>query len=172
MPPPNNPIAALAEALKMFLPHKPATTLETPTFKWSSTAQYEEFQLFHESIKSWFCLHSIQMNLTAKVSDWNTFSISLVSLDARNGMNGKFTALTLKLVQLPKSAKGFQDHFMSKVDHTVPQQCGIYQLEDVHISQQKPQMNWLIICGHLPTNAFSQHMRKSRQTSSFDLSKP
>ena len=41
-----DPHAALTAALKLLLPNKPATTLQTPTFEWTTPDQKGEFKLF------------------------------------------------------------------------------------------------------------------------------
>ena len=53
-----DPFAALTAALKALAP-SPSTLLVTPTFDWNSTEQYNDFQLFVKSVKSWFTLQNI-----------------------------------------------------------------------------------------------------------------
>ena len=47
-----DPLAALTAALKLLLPNQLATTLQTPTFEWTISDQYDEFKLFQESMES------------------------------------------------------------------------------------------------------------------------
>ena len=57
-PEPADPFAPMTAALKALAPN-PSTLLITPTFDWNSTEQYDDFQLFMKSIKSWFTLQNI-----------------------------------------------------------------------------------------------------------------
>ena len=57
-PEPADPFAALTAALKALAPN-PSTLLIAPTFDWNSTEQYDDFQLFVKSVKSWFTLQNI-----------------------------------------------------------------------------------------------------------------
>ena len=56
MPEPD-PFAALTAALKALAPN-PSTFLIAPTFDWNSTEQYDDFQFFIKSVKSWFTLQN------------------------------------------------------------------------------------------------------------------
>ena len=51
-----DPLAVLIAALMSLMSNLPATNLTTPTFEWTTTDQYDEFNLFGESTESWFCL--------------------------------------------------------------------------------------------------------------------
>ena len=55
---PADPFATLTAALKALAPN-PSALLIAPTFDWNSTEQYNDFQLFVKSVKSWFTLQNI-----------------------------------------------------------------------------------------------------------------
>ena len=55
-PDPADPIAALTAALTKLLPNQPSISLMTPSFDWNTMEQYDDFQLFHKSVESWFTL--------------------------------------------------------------------------------------------------------------------
>ena len=57
-PKPADPFAALTAALKALAPNR-STLLIAPTFDWNSAEQYDDFQLFIKSVKSWFTLQNI-----------------------------------------------------------------------------------------------------------------
>ena len=57
-PEPADPFAALTVALKVLAPN-PSTLLVALTFDWNYTEQYDDFQLFVKSVKSWFTLQNI-----------------------------------------------------------------------------------------------------------------
>ena len=61
MPPldPTDPIAALTAAIAKLLPNQASISLVTPSFNWNTTEQYDDFQLFHKSVESWFMLQNI-----------------------------------------------------------------------------------------------------------------
>ena len=52
-------LAAFTAALAALKPNPPTITLKMLTFKWSAYDQYEEFQLFHESLTTWFHLQGM-----------------------------------------------------------------------------------------------------------------
>ena len=58
-PDPADPIAALTAVLAKLLLNQPLTSLMTPSFDWNTTEQYDDFQLFHKSVESWFTLQNI-----------------------------------------------------------------------------------------------------------------
>ena len=58
-PDPADPIAALTAAVTKLLPNQPSISLVTPSFDWNTTEQYDDFQLFHKSVESWFTLQNI-----------------------------------------------------------------------------------------------------------------
>ena len=51
-------ITLLTNTLKALAPNF-STLLIAPTFDWNSTEQYDDFQLFIKSVKSWFTLQNI-----------------------------------------------------------------------------------------------------------------
>ena len=73
-PQPADPFVALTAALKALAPN-PSTLLITPTLDWNSTEQYNDFQLFVKSVKSWFTLQNI-------VKEENTKPDSTTSTDS------------------------------------------------------------------------------------------
>ena len=128
------PLAALATALKSLMPNQHATNLKMPTFEWTTSDQYDEFKLFCESTKSWFCLQAIPdepddkgahleyiLNFlgTTGHQKWNQWTPANASAD--------------DIVATMKSVKSFLDHLASQIDHTVSQRCQIYQVEDTWI---------------------------------------
>ena len=82
-PEPADPFAALTAALKALAPN-PSSLLITPICYWNSTEQYNDFQLFIKSVKSWFTLQNTvkeekqtQMVLLAQtLHDCSMFSTS------------------------------------------------------------------------------------------------
>ena len=56
---PVDPIAALTAALMKLLLNQPSISLMTPSFDWNTMEQYDDFQLFHKSVESWFTLQNI-----------------------------------------------------------------------------------------------------------------
>ena len=54
-----DPFAVLTTALKSLMPNQPATNLNTPTFEWTTSDQYDEFKVFQQSTESWFHLQAI-----------------------------------------------------------------------------------------------------------------
>ena len=52
--PPHDLLVAMTAALAASKPNPPTVTLKTPTFDWSASELYEKFQLFWESLNSWF----------------------------------------------------------------------------------------------------------------------
>ena len=96
--------------------------------------QYDEFKVFCESMDGLFHLQAIpdepdgkgacleyilNFLITTGYWKWNQWTPAGVTTD--------------DIAATKKSVKSFLDHLASQVDHTVSQQCQIYQLEDVQI---------------------------------------
>ena len=108
--------------------------LKTPIFEWTTSDQYDEFKLFQESMESWFYLQAIPdecddksaclgyiLDFLGTTSCWKWDQWTPASATADD------------IAATKKSANSSLDHLASQMDHTVSQQCQIYQLEDVWI---------------------------------------
>ena len=121
------------------IPNPPSVSLATPTFDWNSTEQYDDFQLFHKSVDSWFTLQNVApkilqetLQLTLIPPAWSMSSTFWAMLATRSLIDGSQLVLMLKLPRR-KSGQEFLDYLLSMMDHAVLQHCRIYQLEDVCI---------------------------------------
>ena len=128
------PLQLLTAALKLLLPNQPATTLKTPTFEWTMSDQYDEFKLLQEFTESWFHLQAIPDEPDDKGAHLE-YILNFLSTTGHWKWNQVTPAgvTTDDIVATKKSAKSLLDHLASQMDHTVSQQCQIYQLEDVQI---------------------------------------
>ena len=73
MPPPDpldpvDPIIALTAAILKLLPNQPSILLVTPSFNLNTMEQYDDFQLFHKLVESWFTLQNIPAETTADLT--------------------------------------------------------------------------------------------------------
>ena len=141
MPPPDpaDPIAALTAALAKLLPNQPSISLVTPSFDWNTTEQYDDFQLFHKSVESWFTLQNIPAETPEDpTAEPNSTRLEYVLNFLGNTGRRKFdrwkpTGTADEIAKKKKRASAFMDYLSSTMDHAVSQRCRIYQLEDVRI---------------------------------------
>ena len=139
-PDPADPIAALTAITKL-LPNQPSILLVTPSFDWNTTEQYDDFQLFHKSVESWFTLQNIPVETTPGARpgvEPNLTQLEYVLNFLGNTGHRKFdhwkpTGTADEISKKKKQASAFMDYLSSTMDHAVSQHCRIYQLEDVHI---------------------------------------
>ena len=142
-----DPLAVLTTALKSLMPNQSASNLETPTFEWTTSDQYDNFKLFQESMESWFHLQAIPEEPDDKgvhpeyilnfhgitgCQKWNQWTPSGLTKDDVAGTK--------------KSVKSFLDHLASQMDHTVSQRCRIYQWEDMQIKPGETTPDELVDC--------------------------
>ena len=138
MPPPDptDQIAAFTAAIAMLLTNQPSISLVTLSFDGNTMEQYDDFQLFHKSVESWFTLQNIPAetpeDLTAEP---NSTQLEYVLNLLGNTGHRKFDCWkpTGTADEKKKKASAFMDYLSSTMDHAVSQRCRIYQLEDVHI---------------------------------------
>ena len=135
-----DPLAALTTVLKKLIPNPPSVSLATPTFDWNSTEQYDDFQLFHKSVDSWFTLQNVAPEIPPgdPTADINSTHLEYVLNILGNAGHKKFdrwkpTGSDAEVAKKRKSAQEFLDYLSSMMDHAVSQHCRIYQLVDVHI---------------------------------------
>ena len=152
--PPPDPLAVLTAAIDAPKPNPSTVTLNTPTFKWSAPGQYNEFQLFHESLNSWFHLQGVPAEAD-DTGDRTEYILNFLGTTGhRNFKQWKPTSATPdKCVTAKKSVEGFLDCLAMNVDQDVSQQCQIYQLGD--ISTGESLVSWLIAYMPLLTNVTS-----------------
>ena len=139
-PEPVDPFAALTAALKTLAPN-PSTLLIAPTFDWNSTEEYNDFQLFVKSVKSWFTLQNIvkeeKSNPEGTASPDSTRLEYVLSFLSNTGHKKyeqwKPTGTAAGIEKAKASADKFMDYLLSTMDHEVSQCCRIYRLEDVKI---------------------------------------
>ena len=139
-PEPADRFAALTAALKALAPN-PSTLLVAPTFDRNSTEQYDDFQLFIKSVKSWFTLQNIVKE--EKTNPDDTTSPDSIRLEYVLNFLGntcrkkyewwKPTGTASEIEKAKASADKFMGYLLSTMDHEVSQCCRIYQLEDVRI---------------------------------------
>ena len=135
-----HPLAALTAVLKKLIPNPPSVSLATPTFDWNSTEQYDDFQLFHKSVDSWFTLQNVAPEIPPgdPTADINSTHLEYVLNFLGNAVCKKFvrwkpTGSNAEVAKKKKSAQEFLDYMSFTIDHAVSQRCRIYQVEDVHI---------------------------------------
>ena len=130
-----DPLVALTAALKLLLPNQPATTLQTPTFEWTTSNQYDEFKLFQESMESLFHLQAIPDEPDEKKGPppgvytkfpWYHWPPEMEPVDTWQCDHRWYCSYQ-------EEHESFLDHLASQMEHAVPQHCHIYQLEDVQI---------------------------------------
>ena len=140
-PNPADPIAALTAALAKLLPNQPLISLVTPSFDWNTMEQYDDFQLFHKSVESWFTLQNILAETAPGArpdAEPNSTQLEYVlnflgNSGCRKFDHWKLTGTADEISKKKKQASAFMDYLSSMMDHTVSQHCRIYQLADVCI---------------------------------------
>ena len=154
-PDPADPIAALTAALTKLLLNQPSISLVTPSFNWNTTEQYDDFQLFHKSVESWFTIQNIPAETAPGAgpnAEPNLTQLEYVLNFLGNTGHRKFdcwkpTGTADEISKKKKQASAFMDYLSSMMDHAVSQCCRIYQLEDVHI-QPGESPDELVNCLH------------------------
>ena len=78
--------------LKKLIPDPPSVSLATATFDWNSTEQYDNFQLFHKSVDSWFTLQNVAPEIPPgdPTSDINSTHLEYVLNFLGNAGHKKF----------------------------------------------------------------------------------
>ena len=112
----------------------------TPSFDWNTTEQYDDFQLFHKSVESWFTLQNIPAETAPGAgpdaepnSTWLEYVLNFLgNTGCRKFDHWKPTG-TADETSKKKQASAFMDYLSSMMDHAVSQCCRIYQLEYVCI---------------------------------------
>ena len=138
---PADPIATLTAVLTKLLLNQPSILLMTPSFNWNTTEHYDDFQLFHKSVESWFTLQNIPVETAPGAGpdvELNSTQLEYVLNFLGNTGHRTFACWTLtgtadEISKKKKQASAFMDYLSSMMDHSVSQCCRIYQLEDVHI---------------------------------------
>ena len=135
MPPPDptDLIKALTAAIAKLLPNQPSISLVTPSFDWNTTEQYDDFQLFHKSVESWFTLQNIPTETPEDPTRLEYVLNFLGNTGCRKFDHWKPTGTADEIVKKKKQASAFMNYLSSTMDHEVLQCCRIYQLEDVRI---------------------------------------
>ena len=111
----------------------------TPSFDWNTTEQYDDFQLFHKSVESWFTLQNIPAETPQDPTvEPNSTRLKYVlnflgNTGCRKFDHWKPTGTADEIARKKKWASAFMDYLSSTMDHAVSQHCRIYQLEDVCI---------------------------------------
>ena len=100
--------------------------------------QYDDFQLFHKSVESWFTLQNIPAETPDPTVESNSTQLEymlnfLGSTGHRKYDQWKPTSTADEIAKKKKQATAFMDCLSSMMDHAVSQHCRIYQLEDVCI---------------------------------------
>ena len=141
MPPPNptDPITALTVMIMKLLSNQPLISLVTPSFDWNTMEQYDDFQLFHKSVESWFTFQNIPAETPADltVEANSTWLENVLNFLGNTGCTKfdcwKPTSTADEIVRKKKQATVFMDYLSSMMDHAVSQCCRIYQLKDICI---------------------------------------
>ena len=135
-PDPADPIAALTAALAKLLLNQPLISLMTPSFNWNTTEQYDDFQLFCNSVESWFTLQNTPAETAPGArpdAEPNSTRLEYVLNFLGNTGHRKLTGTADEISKKKKQASAFMDYLSSTMDHAVSQCCRICQLGDVHI---------------------------------------
>ena len=143
-PEPAFPSAAINATLKA-LESNPSALLVAPTFDWNSTEQFDDFQLFIMSVKSWFTLQNIvkdqKTNPDGTTSPDSTRLEYVLNFLGNTGCKKykqwKPTGIAAEIEKTKSNADKFMDYLLSTMNHEVSQCCRIYQLEDVRIQAGK-----------------------------------
>ena len=114
--------------------------LKTPSFKWTAIDMYEEFQLFCKSLDSLFNLHGVPAEPGDDVCQAKVCPELSQLASHRKFNQGRPTSDSEVAHRAEKkSTTKFLGNLASTMDHVVPKQCQIYQLEDVHTQAHKSQ---------------------------------
>ena len=116
-----DPLAAIAEALKVLRAGAPTKALKPPTFDWQTTEQFEYFHLFCRSMESWYCLQGMKeepddgtrleylLNFLGTTGQWKHDQWKPEGATKTDHENKK------------KSAAAFLEYLSSTMDHPVSQ---------------------------------------------------
>ena len=130
-------INALIKALKKLSPQAP-TPLVPPSFDWSSKDQYDDFQLFIKSVKSWFTLQGIPeiakgpADAEIKNPICLDYILSFLGNQGRKRHEHWQPAGEHPDAEKQK-ASAFLTHLQSTMDHEISIRCRIYKLEETRI---------------------------------------
>ena len=118
-------IAALTVAIAKLLPNQPSMSLVTPSFDWNTTEQYDDFQLFHKSVESWFTLQNIPAETPEDpTAEPNSTRLEYVlnflgNTGCRKFDHWKPTSIADEIARKKKRASAFMDYLSSTMDHAV-----------------------------------------------------
>ena len=132
--------------------------LKPPKFDWNSQDQYEDFRLFKKGMERWYKLQGIP-----DTDDEDTHLEYLLNFLGPIGQRKHEQwiptgATETARNQKKKSASEFMKHLHESMDHPVPQQCRIYQLEEIRIKMGETQdelierIHGLADCCDFPTD--------------------
>ena len=126
-------------------------SLVTPSFDWNTMEQYDDFQLFHKSVESWFTFQNIPMETPEDpTAESSSTQLEYMLNFLGNTGHRKFycwkpTGTADEIAKKKEQASAFMDYLSSMMDHAVSQHCRIYQLEDVCI-QPGESLHELVDC--------------------------
>ena len=163
--PPPDPLPALTAALSALKPNPPTVTLRTLTFNWSALDQYDEFQLFHESLNPGFHLQGVSAKPGGN-GDRIKYVLNFLSTKGCREFSQWKPAGVIpdNYKTANKRVEGFLDMALN-IDHSVSQWCHIFQLKGICICTEEASNDMLTTYMPLLTDATSQPMRRRNDMS-------